>query len=205
MPHLRTYLRGHPGKRLRNHGIQTAARPWLPPNTNSRDRPSRPRESQLGSRHRGDVGAYGIADGARLHLGTEAPRKGFQHLAGQTRQPTIGQTGNGILLVNQQRNAQQPRGNAAGSAYIAAGAENRTRLHSAQHSHGLRHGFDDPQGREQPSLQTLAREFRRRATHSMGKPCAGTNLDSMLPGTPSHTTGTPRSRSTLATANAGNT
>ena len=39
----------------------------------------------------------------------------------------------------------------------------------------------------------------------MGKPFAGTSRDSMLSGTPSHTTGTPRSRSTFATASAGKT
>ena len=42
-------------------------------------------------------------------------------------------------------------------------------------------------------------------THSIGKPFAGTSRDSMLPGTPSHTTAMPRSRSTFATASAGNT
>ncbi len=42
-------------------------------------------------------------------------------------------------------------------------------------------------------------------THSIGNPCAGTSRDSMLPGTPSHTTATPRARSTFATASAGNT
>ena len=42
-------------------------------------------------------------------------------------------------------------------------------------------------------------------THSIGNPFAGTSRDSMLAGTPSHTTATPRSRSTFATASAGNT
>src|SRR3984957_4323167 len=42
-------------------------------------------------------------------------------------------------------------------------------------------------------------------THSMGNPLAGTNRDSIRAGTPSHTTGTPRSRSTFATLRAGNT
>ena len=40
-------------------------------------------------------------------------------------------------------------------------------------------------------------------THSIGKPFAGTKRDSMLPGTPNHTTPTPRWRSTCATASAG--
>jgi hypothetical protein len=42
-------------------------------------------------------------------------------------------------------------------------------------------------------------------THSIGNPCAGTKRDSMLSGTPSHTTAMPRSRNALATLSAGKT
>ena len=55
-----------------------------------------------------------------------------------------------------------------------------------------------------PELTPYGRYFKLTG-YSIGKPFAGTNRDSMLPGTPSQTTATPRSRSTLATARAGNT
>jgi hypothetical protein len=62
--------------------------------------------------------------------------------------------------MDQERNSQQPRRDSARPADVAARAQDGTRLHPAQDTHGLRHGSDYPHGREQPGLEALAANAR---------------------------------------------
>ena len=204
-------LRARARDRRRDSACGTVAfkrcAPWLPPNTSSRARPVRRGEALRGPATRGDVGAHRIADGARLHAGAEAAGKGLEHLGREARQPAVGQAGDGVLLVDQQRNAQQPRRDArrGRSRSRPRRARRAARIAPQNRARACEHGRGDAERRRQPRRQRPCRECPRTRTHSMGKPFAGTSRDSMLSGTPSHTTGTPRSRSTFATASAGNT
>jgi hypothetical protein len=62
-------------------------------------------KAQLRFRDGRNIGAHRIADASRLHSRAETVREAFQHLRTQAREHAVGQTGNRILLMNQQRNA----------------------------------------------------------------------------------------------------
>ena len=118
------------------------------------------RKARRRLRNGGDVGAHRIADGAGVGARAKAAGKCLEHLGREMRQPAIGQAGDGVLFVNQQRNAQQPCGDAARSAHIAARAEHHARTHAAQNPYRLQHRADRTQRRQHPGPQPLAANSR---------------------------------------------
>jgi hypothetical protein len=80
----------------------------------------------------------------------------LQHNPGKTRQKTVGQSRSSILLVNHERAAGQPGGNAARPANEAAHAEYRGRAASDDDGEGLNEGPGKLDGRNDQRKQTLA-------------------------------------------------
>ncbi len=156
---LRPNLGSHEGERLRNHGVETQ-RPLTAAEHQQARAAFTVRESHSRRRQRRNVRAHRIADGACMNLRPEAPGKCLQHLAREARQPAIGHAGDGVLFMDQQGNSQQPRGDAARAADVAARPQDRAGPHSAQYAQGLRHGFEYRYRRQQPRLDTLASNAR---------------------------------------------
>jgi hypothetical protein len=89
-------------------------------------------------------------------------RETLEHLGGDARQPAVGHARNGILFMDQQRDAQQPGGDAARAADEAAGTEHRARPQPPQHAGGLHDGLQQSERRGEPGQQSLAAQ----ATHA---------------------------------------
>jgi hypothetical protein len=155
MAYLRPLRRLDMRQRLGHHGVQAlraeAAAEYQQP------RAARaPGEASRGFGKGRNVGAHRIAHGVCVHGGSEAAGKCLHHLPGHFGQPAIRQPGNGILLVDQQGHAQQPRRDAAGTAHVAARAQHGTRFQTAHDGHGLQHGAQDSHRRHGPGADSLA-------------------------------------------------
>src|SRR5690348_10146274 len=77
--------------------------------------PFPPEEAFGRRRQRNDVAADRIADGACLHAGSKAVGKRLEYLAREVSQTTIGEAGDRILLVDDERPAGEPCGDPARS------------------------------------------------------------------------------------------
>ncbi|MCY1426460.1 hypothetical protein D9M71_422810 [compost metagenome] len=100
--------------------------------------------------------AHRIAGGTALGTGGEGVRKSLADLTGEGRQATVGGTGHGILLVDDQRHPGQPGGDAAGAGNEAAHAQHTHRLQLAQHPARLPQRLDDLQRRLEQGQRSLA-------------------------------------------------
>jgi len=126
------------------------------------------------------------------------------NLRRQARQPAIGHARDRVLLMGSAAECASATPAMPRAADVAACAQHGTRLHSLEHAHGLSHRIGNAQRREATRSTCPCPECPPHAPLDR-KPLRRHQPRSMLPGTPSHTTATPRARSTFATASAGNT
>ena len=149
-------LRGiEPRQRLRHHGVEP-----LRALTAAEYQEARPRcaagEARRRLRKIRNVGANRVADGAGPDPRRKAAGKGLEDLRGDARQPAIGHPRHGILLVNQQRDRQQPRRDAARAAHVSAGAQHHGGLDASHDPDALQDGAADPKWRHRPGCNALA-------------------------------------------------
>ncbi|MNE46629.1 hypothetical protein D3C80_1409780 [compost metagenome] len=86
--------------------------------------------------------AHRVAGGATFVAGLEGVRESFADPRREWHQQPIGGTGTGVLLVDHQRHAAQPRGHTAGAGHVAAKAQHADRLELANDASRLQHGLD---------------------------------------------------------------
>src|SRR5690554_3786376 len=91
---------------------------------------------------------YGLASKSLRKSGVSAARK--------MREDTIGESGYRILLMNQQRSAQQPGGQTAGAAGKTTQPHHQLRVHSTNHSNRLLHSTQQSERSQQPTCHSLA-------------------------------------------------
>ena len=96
-----------------------------------RTAPSRPAKRSVGGRKRADVPADRIAHRARLDTRSEAVGKCLQHFARQVGQTAVGEAGDRVLLVNDERPAGEPGGDPARARDEAAEADDDRRAAAA--------------------------------------------------------------------------
>ena len=77
-------------------------------------------ETLRGWRQRHDLASHRIADHLRVQPRRKAAREGREHAIGESGQRAIGEPGDGVLLMDQQRLAQQPGGEPARAGDEAA-------------------------------------------------------------------------------------
>ena len=101
-----------------------------------------------------DVVAHRIADDARP--GGERAGEGREGARGDARQHPVGQARHRVLLVQHQRHAREPRGQAHGPRREAAHAQDRARAELGQQPPRLRHGARQPQRPRETGDRALA-------------------------------------------------
>ena len=156
--------------------------------TRMRIGPVRPAKRCAGGAHGAMSRAHRVADHPGVHVAAEAVGKGLEHLARQVRQTAVGEAGDGVLLVDDQRTARQPGGDAAGPGDEAPEPHHHARLVT-------------PHDRQRLQQRAAAGERARRArssaplprrppieSHSIGMPSAGTMRASSPRSVPSQMT-----------------
>src|SRR5690606_24318104 len=106
----------------RNDGVQ-ARRALAATEDEQAQRTGALREALRGRRQRGDLAPHWIADALCARPRGETRWERFEHAARESRQHPIRHARYGVLLVNHERPAREPRGNAAGPRYESARAE----------------------------------------------------------------------------------
>ncbi len=117
--HVQGEAAGQPRQRVRQHGVE-ARRALAAADHEDADCAAPLCEARGRRRQRGDVGAHRIADHAGVDAAAEGAGKGAVDLARQARQAAVGEPGDGVLLVDHQRPARQPGGDAARAGDEAA-------------------------------------------------------------------------------------
>ncbi|MNO72451.1 hypothetical protein D3C76_634010 [compost metagenome] len=100
--------------------------------------------------------AHRVAGGATLVAGLEGVRESFADPRREWHQQPIGGTGPGVLLMDHQWHAAQPRGHAAGAGHIAAKAQDTYGLELANDAPCLQYGLDQRERRLEQRQLALA-------------------------------------------------
>ena len=153
MTHDRALRLGNQRQRLRHQGIEClrtlrTADHQHPRCTGLRHAP----------RQRREAATHRIADG--LGTGGEGVRKGLQYRRRDARQPAIGEARRCVLLVDHQRDALEPRGQATRPGREAAHAEHHRRPHAAEHRQRVEQAAREQQRRHQQLRDALAAQAR---------------------------------------------
>ena len=113
-------------------------------------------ETGRGGRQCGDLRAHRVAGRRRPALRGKGAGKRLQDPVRDARQQRVGQPGDSVLLVDHQRQREQPGGDPAGPGDEATHTEHRGRPPPAQRGERLQQRDDEPERSQQPAEQAVA-------------------------------------------------
>ena len=115
-----------------------------------------PGEARRRRRQRADIGPHGIADDARVDVAAEAAREALEHLPREMREDAVGEAGDGVLLVDQERPAREPGGKSPRSRHEAPETHHDDRAVAPHDTQRLDQREGQPYGRTDPGEDPLA-------------------------------------------------
>ena len=140
-------------RRHLRHGLVQDARALRATDHQHANRPLTAYQTLPRQRQRQHIGAHRIPDDVRMRKGAG---KRLHHFLRNLRQPFVGQAGNAVLFVEDHRDPQRPRRQAARPGHIAAHTQHHVRLETLHDRPRLTPGVEDPHRRQQLCFNPFA-------------------------------------------------